>query len=289
MEQFRITIDSSCDGDVEELSKKDVDVIFYHYFNKEEDFLDDMNDEKMKIFYENMRKGTKYKTSQLNEPDYYHFFKTQIKKNPNILHISLTEGLSGSINQARIAASKIMLDYPKTNIKVVDSLIASNGLLTVLDVAIGARKEKMDLEQAYCYVQDMAHNVNTFYTVDDLTYFVRGGRLSKLAGFVGNLLHINPVLTCAPNGNLKIESKLRGRKNTIKYIVNRIKETVINPENQVLYACSADSEAQLDELIAAIIEEVPFKEVKKYQMGPIIGSHAGPGLQAFFYLGTKRV
>ncbi len=288
MEQFRITIDSSCDGNIDELAKKDIDIIYYHYFNKEEDYLDDMDDDKMKVFYGNMRKGIKYKTSQLNEPDYYHFFKSQIKKNTNILHISLTEGLSGSINQARIAASKLMFENPNVNIKIIDSLIASNGLLVALDVATIARRQGLDLEHAYNYVQDMVKNINTFYTVDDLTYFVRGGRLSKIAGFVGNLLHINPVLTCAPNGNLKIEAKLKGRKNTIKYIVKRIKETVIKPENQILYACSADSEYQLDELISAIKNEVPFKDVKKYQMGPIIGSHAGPGLQAFFYLGKRR-
>lgn len=288
MDEFRITIDSSCDGSVEELLKQDIDIIYYHYTDAENDYLDDMDDNKMKIFYDNMRKGTKYKTSQLNEPDYYHFFKNEIKKNKNILHISLTEGLSGSINQAKIAAAKVMLDYPKTNIKVVDSLIASNGLLVVLDIALKAKEDGFDLDHAYRHVSNMAKQVNTYYTVDDLTYFVRGGRLSKVAGFFGNMLHINPVLTCAPNGNLKIEAKQRGRKNTIKYIVDNIKDRVIDAESQTLYACSADCEDQLDELIEAITKEVKFKEVKKYVMGPIIGSHAGPGLQAFFYFGKKR-
>ena len=289
MPKFIVTIDSSCDGDLNELNNKGVDTICYHYSDGVTDFLDDMNHARGKKFFENMREGTKYSTSQLNQYAYYQFFKKNLATNKNIIHISLTEGLSGSINQARLAARQLKEENPSSNIQIIDSLIACNGELVLLDKVLELQKEnKKDVFEAARELQDFASTVNTHYTTDTLTYFVRGGRLSRVAGLVGTVLRINPVLTCAPNGNLKIEKQIRGRKAAYNYIVSEAKENAKEASKQTVYICHADNIDGANEMKELLLREVGFKEAKLYQMGPIIGSHTGPGLIAVFYVGKRR-
>lgn len=290
MSKFVVTIDSSCDGNLEELNNKGVEVICYHYSDGITDFLDNMNHERGKKFFDNMRNGVKYTTSQLINYSYYQFFKKVSATNKNIIHISLTEGLSSSINQARMAADLIHQEDNSINIEIIDSLIACNGELVVLDKALKLQKEnELDVKTAAEELRDFAPTVNTHYTTSTLAYFVRGGRLSKVAGLIGSVLKINPVLVCAPNGQLKVEKQLRGKKAAYHYIVNEAIENAQNPENQTLYICHADNIEGANEIKEQLMKEVGFKEAKIYQMGPIIGSHAGPGLIAVFYVGKRRV
>lgn len=289
MSKFIITIDSSCDGNIKELNNMGVDVICYHYSDGLTDYLDDMDPLRGKQFFNRMREGTKYSTSQLNQFTYYQFFKKNLEINKNIIHISLTEGLSSSINQARLAAKQLKEEDNEVNIEIIDSLIACNGELVVLDKALQLQKEnKLDVHEAKEEIQNFASSVNTHYTTNTLTYFVRGGRLPKVVGFVGNVLRINPVLICAPNGNLKVEKQLRGKKAAYKYIVDQAKANAQFPDEQTLYICHADNLEGANEMKELLCNEVGFKNVKIYQMGPIIGSHTGPGLIAVFYIGKRR-
>ena len=288
MKQFVITIDSSCDGNPKELFKKDVNVIYYNYSDGSTEYLDKM-DEKENIHIMNqMREGKRFHTSQLNEYAYYYFFKNELKRNKNIIHISLTEGLSGSINQARKAANKLHEEDPSINIKILDSLIACNGELVILDEAISLLNKGLDIEEAYSQLSIFVKHVNTFYTTDTLSYFVKGGRLSKVSGLLGTLLKINPVLTCTSKGCLKVDKQLRGRKNAQNYIVDKMKETTILPQDQTLYICHADNLEGAEEYKNRLQKEFNFKQVKIYEMGPIIGTHTGPGLIAIFYKGKER-
>ena len=247
-----------------------------------------MDPNRNKIFFSNMRKGTKYSTSQLNQMSYYQFFKENLTQNKNIIHISLTEGLSSSINQARLAASQLKEEDNSINIEIIDSLIACNGELVVLDKALELQKENKDIFEASEELRKFAHTVNTHYTTDTLTYFVRGGRLPKVVGFVGNMLRINPVLICSPTGHLKVEKQLRGKKAAYRYIVDEAIKNAQHPDMQPVYICHADNIEGANEIKELLFKEVGFKEAKIYQMGPIIGSHTGPGLIAVFYVGKRR-
>lgn len=288
MKPFIITIDSSCDGNPEEIYKQDVSIIYYNYSDGATEYLDKM-DEKENIHIMNqMREGKKFSTSQLNEYAYYYFFKNELKRNKNIIHISLTEGLSGSINQARIAAKKLHDEDPSVNIKILDSLIACNGELLILDEAIELQNKGLNVHEAFKQLSIFVKHVNTFYTTDTLTYFVRGGRLSKVSGLLGSLLKINPVLTCNKDGHLKVDKQVRGRKNAQNYIVEKVKETAILPQDQTLYICHADNLEGAEEYKNRLQKEFNFKQVKIYEMGPIIGTHTGPGLIAIFYTGKER-
>ena len=288
MNDFIITIDSSCDGNLEELHAKDIDVIFYYYSNGDTDFLDDMDSSKGRTFFRKMREGTRYSTSQLNQYAYHEFFKKNLKRNKNIIHISLTEGLSGSINQARISAVELKIEDDTNNIAVIDSLIACNGELVLLDKAIELRDNGTPFNKAVEILSEYATEINTYFTTDTLTYFVRGGRLSKAAGFIGSVLRINPVLVCAPNGNLKVDKQIRGKKSAANYILNECLARVTNPEEQYVYICHADNIDGAHEYEELLVNNVGFKGAKIYQMGSIIGSHTGPGLIAIFFHGKKR-
>lgn len=288
MNDFVITIDSSCDGNLQELYSKDVDVIFYYYSNGTTEYLDDMDMDKGLSFFNNMRNGTSYSTSQLNQYAYYDFFKKNLIRSKNIIHISLTEGLSGSINQARLAAKELMNEDKSIRITPIDSLIACNGELVLLDKAIELRDNGTPYEEAVKILNEFATEINTYFTTNTLTYFVRGGRLSKATGFIGSVLRINPVLVCAPNGNLKVDKQVRGKKSAANYILEECLARVINPEKQYVYICHADNLEGAYEYEKLLVEGVGFKGAKIYQMGPIIGSHTGPGLIAIFFHGKKR-
>lgn len=286
MKNFMITTDSSCDLKLSELEEKNIPVIFFRYTDGENVYINNMDEKKYKEFYEMMRDGKDFKTSQINEQEYYNFFKEQLSLNNNILHISLTEGLSNTINNARSAASKLMSENSNVNIKIVDTRIASLGVALIVDRAISY--ENLSIEEAYERLLEDVDHLNTYYTTDTLKYFARGGRLSKVEAFIGGALRINPILDCHKDGKLRVMAKVRGEKHALDFVVDKVKESVINPSEQTLYICHADNENKAIEIKERIQKELDFKDYKIYTMGPTIGAHAGPGLVAVFYFGNSR-
>lgn len=286
MENYIITTDSSCDLKLSELEEKNIPVIYFRYTDGENVYVNDMNEGKFKEFYEMMRKGKNFKTSQINEIEYYNFFKEQLNKNQNIIHISLTEGLSNTINNARSAAEKLMSENVNANIKIIDTKIACLGLALIVEKAISYKN--LSIDEAYDRLLGDVNHLNTYYTTDTLKYFARGGRLSKVEAFIGGALRINPILDCHKDGKLRVTAKVRGEKHALDYIVSKTKENVINPSEQTLYICHADNIEKAKEVEERMRKEVGFKDYKTYFMGPTIGAHAGPGLVAVFYFGKPR-
>ena len=140
----------------------------------------------------------------------------------------------------------------------------------------------------YSYVQYLCGMpLNAYYTTNTLTYFARGGRLSKVEAFIGNAIKINPIMDCDSDGKLRVIEKVRGSRKALDRLIERIKNSVINPKDQIVYICHADNESAKI-LGERLIKEVGFKDFKIYLMGPIIGAHAGPGVVASFFFGKKR-
>lgn len=288
MAKFIITTDSSCDGSYSELQSKNIPVIFFNYSDDKNIFEDTMDEKGYKTFYQNIKSGTVYKTSQINPQKYYDFFKPLLKDNLPIIHVTLGSGLSNTINSIYIAISMLKEDYPNCDIRIIDSKIASLGLILILENLIFYRENNLTVDETYEQVNSKVLNVNAYYTTDTLTYFARGGRLSKVEAFLGNALKINPILDCDADGKLRIVEKVRGSKKAIDQLVKRIKEQVIDPENQFIYICHADDEVKGSLLGSRLVNEIGFKGYKLYFMGPIIGSHTGPGLVATFFHGKTR-
>lgn len=290
MSKYIFTIDSSCDCPLVELQEKDVPVIRFRYFEGEDNHIDEMDPTIYKDFYQKMRDGHTYSTSQINPTEYMEFFKEQMKKygTKQIIHISLCEGLSGTINSARLAARQMLEEDKEAKVLIVDPTIASLGSTMMLYEGLRVREEGMEFEEAFKYLQEKALHINTYYTTDTLTFFAKGGRLSKAAAFVGNAFKICPILDCKVKGELDVIAKIRTTKKALDFIVQKVKETVIDPTSQMLYVCTADNEELGKELAERLIQECGFTHYRIYAMGPIIAAHAGPGLLSVFYYGKTR-
>ena len=180
MAKFIITTDSSCDGSYLELQHKNIPVIFFNYSDDNKVLEDTMDEKGYKTFYQNIKSGIIYKTSQINPQKYYDFFKPLLKDNLPIIHVTLGSGLSNTINSIYIAISMLKEDYPNCDIRVIDSKIASLGLLLILEELISYRDNSLTADEAYNKVNSNVLNVNAYYTTDNLTYFARGGRLYKV-------------------------------------------------------------------------------------------------------------
>ena len=288
MPKFIITTDSSCDCAKEELKQKNINVIYFEYSDGTNNIVDNMDEYNYRNFYNNMRSGTVYKTTQINPQRFYNFFYELAKENLPIIHISLGSGLSNTVNSLHIAINMLKEDLPNVDIKVIDSKIASLGLTVMLNKLVKLRDDNVEAETAYNIINNMVLNTIAYYTTDNLTYFARGGRLSKVEAFLGNALKINPILDCTPEGTLRIVDKVRGNKKAIDLLIKRVKDVVVDAQNQNILICHADDESKGHLVGQKMVEEIGFKGYKLYFMGPIIGAHTGPGLIAVFFEGKKR-
>lgn len=288
MAKFIITADSSCDCAIDELKQNNIPVIYFNYLDENKSYTDTMNEKGYKNFYQQMKSGTVFKTSQLNPQEYYDFFKPLLKEGLPIIHVTLGSGLSNTINSAYIAISMLKDEFPNCDIRIIDSKIASLGITLIINDLIDLRNNNVEVDVAYATVNEKVLNIIAYYTTDTLTYFARGGRLSKVEAFLGNALKINPILDCDPNGKLRIVEKVRGSKKAIDQLINRVKNQVVEPQKQYVYICHADDEVKGTLLGNRLVKEVGFKGYKLYFMGPIIGAHTGPGLVATFFHGKTR-
>lgn len=288
MKKFLITTDSSCDGKIDELKNKGVNVIYFNYSDEKNIYEDKMDEKEYKAFYDKIRNGTVFKTAQINPQRYYDFFKPLVKENLPIIHVSLGSGLSNTINSIYIAISMLKEEYPNCDIRPIDSKIASLGLTMMVDKLVALQNEGVDANQAFETVNSQVLNIIAYYTTDTLTYFARGGRLSKVEAFIGNTLKINPLLDCTPEGGLRITDKTRGSRRALEQLVKRVNHTVINPQEQTVLICHADNETRGRELGEKLVKECGFKDYRLFFMGPIIGAHTGPGLIAAFFIGKTR-
>ena len=235
-----------------------------------------------------MRAGDNCSTSQINADGYINFFTPFLENGDDIIYVCLSSGLSGSYNSSLIAIDELKNKYPNNKIHSVDSLGASlgEGLLT-LTIAKKI-KEGKSFEEIVEYAENIKHNVMLWFTVDDLKYLLRGGRVSKTSAIVGTLLDIKPVLQCNAEGKLVPYQKVRGRKKAINAILERMKEFGIDINNQEI--CISHCDAMEDAIILQqeISKIYPDCTIIIGDIGAVIGSHSGPGTLALFFIGEKR-
>ncbi len=284
--KFNVTCDSSSDAGIAKLKELDVDFISYIFSEGEKKYVDKMEEEQNLWYLNKMRGGSVFKTSQLNEYQYEQFFLKEGKKGLPIIHVSLCVGLSNSVTNARIAAK--LVEKEGVEVHVVDATVASLAILMITKYACDLRDQGYEAKDATKLCEEKAKTVHTYYTTDTLTYFARGGRLSKGAALIANVLHINIILKCDNIGKLVVAYKIRGRKNAFSKLIELIKEEVINPEEQTLYVLHGDNLEGAKVLLDDLLKEVPFKNYETFLMGPTIGAHAGPGLIALFYYGKNK-
>lgn len=243
-------------------------------------------------FYKAMADGADTRTSQVNADEFVNYFTPFLQAGKDILHVSLSSGISGVSNSACIARDELMSKYPDRKIFIVDSMGASSGYGMLMDKMADLRDEGMDIEALHQWTEAHKLNLNHWFFSTDLTFYVKGGRISKASGWFGTMLKICPLLNMDDLGRLIPRFKIRGKNKVIHAIADKMEEFA---DDKLDYsgkcyishsACIEDAKA-VASLVEARFPKLNGK-VEIYSVGTTIGSHTGPGTVALFFWGDKR-
>lgn len=283
--RYVIAADTSCDMNEEIIKKYDLNVISIPVILEDKE----IENFDSKEFYKNIRLGKRYITASINPEKYINFFENlYLKHHKPIIYICLASGLSSTINNAKIAKDLLSAKYLDFDLRIIDSKMASSGQIILIKTAYECNSRDVCVDEVVDKLEILATNLNTVFFTDTLKYFIRGGRVSKIKGFIGELFKINPILDCKPNGGLEVIAKARGKKKTISKALDIIGKTVIDPSNQELIICHADCKEDAIEFANICIERFKFKDYLLFDMGPVIGAHTGPNLISAYYLGKPK-
>lgn len=290
---FAIVSDTSCNVPMKYLSPEDITLVPFSYYPKDNDKdmmqcidIDDFNG---KDFYEGIRKGSLYNTSQVSPGAYYDCMSEYAKKGQDVLYISMSSGISGSYNSSLVAQKMLEDEFPERKFYMLDTKAASLGEGIVLLRAIELRRQGLGIEECYKELEYMSKCVYQVFTVDSLRHLQRTGRLSNAAMIIGNLLNIKPILMGNENGQIINVAKVRGTKKAIKEMADRYDSLVKEPGKQIVGIAHADNMEDTDYLIDLLNQNNPPKEILTVCYEPVTGSHVGPGTVALFFLGDEDV
>lgn len=293
MGDYVISCCSTADLTEEQLKKRNIQYICFHFEMDGKQYDDDLGKSiAFEDFYRMMDEGADTRTSQINAEEFKNYFEGFLKEGKDILHLTLSSGISGVINSARIAKQELEQAYPDRKIYVIDSLAASSGYGLLMDKAADLRDEGKSIDEAAAWLEENKLNLHHWFFSTDLKFYIKGGRVSKTAGAVGTILNICPLLNVDYEGKLIPRQKIRTKKKVIQEIVNKMKE---NARDGLDYdgkcyisqsACYEDAR-QVADLIEEAFSKLDGKVVINY-IGTTIGSHTGPGTVALFFWGNKR-
>lgn len=288
MSNYVIFTDSACDIKPEMLREWGVcyrPLTFYFNDDNKEYSNDDMP---VNEFYEKMRQGGVAKTSAVNVDAFSEAFEELLSEGKDILYIGFSGGLSTTCNSGRIAADELREKYPDRKIMVVDTLCASAGQGLLLRLVVDKKLSGATIEEAAQYAEDTKMSVAHWFTVDDLEYLKRGGRVSPTVAFVGNTLGIKPIMHVDDEGHLVKVDKARGRRKSLMTMVDMYTESALTPQEGYVYISHADCEDDA-RFVADQIKARHGLEVQVItDVGPVIGAHSGPGTLALFFLAKNR-
>lgn len=293
MENYIISSCSTADLTKDHFTKRDIHYICFHYELNGVQYSDDLGESmSFEDFYKAMADGGDTKTSQINATEFEEYFEQFLKEGKDILHVCLSSGISGVYNSANIAKDILQERYPERKIYVVDSLGASSGYGLFMDQLADLRDGGMGIDDLRDWAEENKLKVQHWFFSTDLTFFIKGGRISKASGFVGNILNICPLLNVDYEGHLIPRFKIRTKKKVIEAIVNQME---LNARDGLNYdgkcyisqsACYEDARKVAD-LIEARFPNLEEK-VLINDIGTTIGSHTGPGTVALFFWGKVR-
>lgn len=293
MADYILSCCSTADLTKEHFEEIDVKYICFHYEMDGKQYADDLGQTMpFDLFYQKMEQGADTKTSQVNAEEYEEYFEGFLKEGKDVLHLCLSSGISGTVNSANIAKEKLLEKYPDRKIFIVDSLGASSGYGLIMDTLATMRKDGKTIEELYDWVEEHKLNLHHWFFSTDLSFYIKGGRISKTAGAIGSVLNICPLLNMDYLGRLIPRFKIRTKKKVIRAIVDKMEE---NAQDGLDYSgkCYISQSACIEDAkeVARLVEERFPKlhgKVKINDIGTTIGSHTGPGTVALFFWGKKR-
>ena len=235
-----------------------------------------------------MRAGEVAKTSAVNVETFKNAFEPELRDGKDILYIGFSSGLSNTVNAAQIAANELLADYPERKLIVVDTLSASAGFGMLLYLTLKRRDEGATIEEAAQFATDTRLHQCHWFTVDDLMYLKRGGRISPAVALVGTMLGIKPVLHMDNEGHLVKVSQARSRKGALKALVDKYTELALEPGSGTVFISHGDCMDDVDRLKEMLKARHGVDVELVTYVGPVIGAHSGPGTLALFFLGKER-
>lgn len=293
MSNFILSCCSTADLSQQHFQERDIHYICFHYFLNDVSYADDLGKSiPFDQFYKAMAEGATTRTSQVNEEEFVAYFTPFLEQGKDILHVCLSSGLSGVSNSAHLAQAELMEKYPERKIYIVDSLGASSGYGLLMNTLADLRDRGMSLEEVYRWAEAHKLEMHHWFFSTDLSFYVKGGRISRSAGLIGTVLHICPLLNMDALGHLVSQEKIRTKKKAIQRIVEKMEEHAQNGRDydgrcyMCHSACIEDAQA-----VAALVEERFPKLTGKVEInniGTTIGSHTGPGTVALFFWGDER-
>ena len=294
MPQYVTTCCSTADIPYDYFQKRNIPYVCFHFILDGKEYADDLGktvpfDE----FYRKIAAGALPTTSQVNVQEFIDFFEPYLAQGLDILHITLSSGLSGTYNSALLAGEQLLQKYPDRRILVVDSLGASSGSGLLVDLAADLRDSGAALDEVHTWVEENKLNIHHWFFSTDLTHYRRGGRISAASATMGTILSICPLMNMNHLGRLIPREKVRGKKQVIAEIVRKMEEHAQNGVNYsgkcfISHSACYEDARRLADLVEERFPHLNGK-VMINSIGMVIGSHTGPGTVALFFVGDRRI
>ena len=290
---YVLTCCSTADLHKEHFEKRNIPYTCFHFMMDGTEYPDDLGQTiAFDDFYKRIENGAKPTTSQVSPEQFTEFFESFLKEGKDVLHVTLSGGISGTYNSAVTAANGLAEKYPDRKIYVVDSLAASSGYGLLMDMAADRRDEGMDIDGLHAWIENNRLKIHHWFFSTDLTSYYRGGRITKTSLLFGTLFHICPLLNVSNEGKLIPRNKSPGKKKVMSEIVKRMIEHADGGReyNGKCFMCQSacyDDARRVADLVEAAFPNLAAP-VMINSIGTVIGSHTGPGTVALFFVGDER-
>ena len=290
MSDFIILTDSSADLSAEMAQELDVQVIPLSFIMKGRTYRDFPDNREMDphLFYEALRQGEEATTAAVNVGQYTEALEPLLQAGKDVLILAFSSGLSATYNSSRLAVEELREKYPERKLYTVDTLCASLGQGLLVWYAAQLRERGRSIKEVQDWVEEHKLNLCHQFTVDDLHFLKRGGRISAATALVGSVLQVKPVLHVDNEGHLVNIGKVRGRQAALKALVDRMEATAIDSGSLTVFISHGDCLEDAQTVAGMVKKRFGVQNISINYVGPVIGAHSGPGTVALFYIGTNR-
>lgn len=290
MSMFEIMTESTANLPDEIIEKYQLHILSLVFIvdNKEYKGYEKENPTDFSLFYQMMRDRKEIKTSLVNSESAYSMAKEILEKGKDLLYLGFSSALSSSYQAVSVALNQLQEEYPDQKIRMIDTRSAALGQGLLVKYVIDKREEGRTIDEAYEWAKNNWSHVCHEFTVDDLFFLKRGGRISMTTAVVGSALNVKPILHVDDQGRLIHVGKVRGRKKSLDALVDRMEKSVIDPAGQEVYISHGDCLEDAEYVAKQIKERLGVTKFLIRILDPVIGAHAGPGTVAVFYYGEHR-
>ena len=267
----------------------DIPVVYMHYALNGKEYFDDLGQTlDHKSYFDAMRSGANPVTSALNEESYLEYFEPVLQSGKDLLFVAFSSKLSCTLQAAQAARKKLLEKYPDRKITIVDTLSISGPMTLLVLKSHEMYRAGKSMEEVADWLENNKLRSQAYFTVDDLKYLKRGGRISGAAAAVGTMLDLKPIIIEASDGTLQAGEKIRGRKKALAYIVDAMMKAEPDPAESPILILNADAPEDAERVKASIEQKLPGADVMIEHVGPVIGAHAGPGTVALCFIGREN-